>query len=402
MLRFRDHVAHRLADLRQRGLLRDPVTSSVPSGTHLVIRGRRLLNLCSNNYLGLADDPRLRSALTSAAETWGSAAASRLITGTLAPHREAEAALAGFVGHDDARLFTSGYAANVGAIAGLLDAGDVVFSDALNHASLIDGCRLSRARVVVYPHRDVAALARLLETHRAEHRAALIVTDAVFSMDADLAPLAALRRLADEHDAGLVVDEAHALGVLGPGGRGWTAATGVRADLVTGMLGKAFGLSGGFVASDADTARLLETTARSYVFSTGIHAALAAVVPDAVRWVQEADAARARLRAHREVLAGALLAGFARPPEEFTPILPIVLGEGARALAVSSALRERGFFAQAIRPPTVPPGTARLRLVPIATHTDADIASAAAALTEVLARLPLEALPHEAALGGSR
>jgi glycine C-acetyltransferase len=388
MLRFRDHVAQRLTDLRQRGLLRDPVTSSVPSGTHLVVRGRRLLNLCSNNYLGLADDRRLRDALRSAAETWGGAAASRLITGTLEPHRAAEAALARYVGQEDARLFTSGYAANVGAIAGLLDAGDVVFSDALNHASLIDGCRLSRARVIVYPHRDVHTLARLLETHRREHRAALVVTDSVFSMDADLAPLAALRRLADEHQAGLVVDEAHALGVLGPAGRGWTAASDVRADVVTGMLGKAFGLTGGFVAADADTTKLLETTARSYVFSTGIHAALAAVVPDVVEWVRSADDARARLRAHRAVLAAALPAGFAPPPDAFTPILPVVLGDGARALAVSSALGDRGFFAQAIRPPTVPAGTARLRLVPIATHTDEDIASAAAALSDVLTRLP--------------
>jgi 8-amino-7-oxononanoate synthase len=391
MLRFLDHVAQRLTALRARGLLRDPVTSSVPSGTHLVVDGRRLLNLCSNNYLGLADDPRVRDALVTAAGTWGSAAASRLITGTLEPHRQAEAALARHVGHDDARLFTSGYAANVGAMAGLLEAGDVVFSDALNHASLIDGCRLSRARVIVYPHGDVPALARLLELHRSQFRAALIVTDAVFSMDADLAPLPALRRLADEHLAGLVVDEAHALGVLGPGGRGWCAASGVRADVVTGMLGKAFGLTGGFVAGSLETTKLLETTARSYVFSTGIHAAVAAVVPAVVDWVREADDARERLRAHRATLASALPAGFARPPEDFTPILPVVLGDGARALTVSGALRDRGFFAQAIRPPTVPVGTARLRLVPIATHADADIASAAGALSDVLSRLPQDA-----------
>lgn len=390
MQRFRDHVASRLDELRRQGLLRDPVTSTVPSGTHLLIGGRRLLNLCSNNYLGLADDPRLRAALVAAADTWGSAGASRLITGSLAPHRHAEAALAAHVGHEDARLFTSGYAANIGAIAGLAGPEDVVFSDALNHASLIDGCRLSRARVVVYPHRDVVALERLLGAHRRQHRAALLVTDSVFSMDADLAPLRALRRLADEHDAALLVDEAHALGVLGPTGRGWAAAQGVRADVTTGMLGKAFGLSGGFVATDSQTSRLLETTARSYVFSTGIHAALAAVVPQLVRWVAEADDARARLRQHRDVLAAALPAPYARSSEEFAPILPVVLGEGARALEVSAALRDLGLFAQAIRPPTVPHGTARLRLVPIATHSADDIAAAAAALADVLGRAPIQ------------
>ena len=385
---FRDHVARRLADLRHRGLLRDPVLSGAPTGTHLDLDGQRLLNLCSNNYLGLADDPRLRAALLDAAGQWGSAGASRLITGTLTPHREAEAALAAYVGHEDARLFTSGYATNVGVIAGLVDAADIIFSDALNHASLIDGCRLSRARVIVSPHRDVVTLEQLLRAHRGQHRAALLVTDTVFSMDADLAPLRTLRRLADEHDAALVVDEAHALGVLGPQGRGLTAASGVRADVVTGMLGKAFGLSGGFFATDADTARLLETTARSYVFSTGIHAALAAVVPSLVRWVTEADEARARLRAHHCVLTKAVAPRFARPSDDFAPLLPVVLGDAERALGASRALRERGIFAQAIRPPTVPPGTARLRLVPIATHGDAEVRAAATALAEVLSDLP--------------
>ncbi len=387
---FRHHVGARLEDLRSRSLLRDPVVSDVPSGTHVVVGGERLLNLCSNNYLGLADDARLRSALVDAAGQWGSAGASRLIAGSLTPHRAAEAALAAHVLHDDARLFSSGYAANVGAIAGLVGPDDLVFSDALNHASLIDGCRLSRARVLVYPHADLEALERLLAEHRTRHRAALIVTDAVFSMDADVAPLRALRAIADRWSAGLLVDEAHALGVLGPAGRGLAAAEGVRADVTTGMLGKAFGLSGGFVAGPADVVRLLETTARSYVFSTGVHAALAAVVPALVGWVQNADAARERVRRHRAVLADAASqrARVGIGADAGVPVLPVILGEPTRALAVSAALRRRGIFVSAIRPPTVPTGTARLRLVPIATHDDADIALAAAALADVLATEP--------------
>lgn len=389
MTGFREHVASRLADLRRRALLRDPVISALPTGSHVVVGGTRLLNLCSNNYLGLAEDPRLRAALSVAAATWGGAGASRLITGSLAPHRAAEQALAAYVGHEDARLFSSGYAANVGAVAGLVGPEDVLFSDALNHASLIDGCRLSRARVLVYPHRDVEALERLLAQHRAQHRAALVVTDAVFSMDADVAPLAALRTLADRFDAGLLVDEAHSLGVLGAEGRGLAASLGVRADVVTGMLGKALGLAGGFVAAAEPVLRLLQTTARSYVFSTGVHAALAAVVPSVVGWARAADDARTTLARHRSVLAravgGAALAVHAAP---LVPVLPVLLGEPEGALAVADALRARGLFAQAIRPPTVPAGTSRLRLVPIATHTDDEILAAAAALAEVLAARP--------------
>lgn len=385
MSRFAEHVQARLEALRSSGLLRDPVVAENPSGTHLVVGGRRLLNLCSNNYLGLADDPRVRDLLLDAAARWGSASASRLITGSLRPHRDAEAALAGFSGHEDARLFSSGYAANVGAISALVGADDLVLSDALNHASLIDGSRLARARVLVYPHRDLDALEGLLREHRPRARAALVVTDAVFSMDGDLAPLGGLREIADRHGAGLLVDEAHSLGVLGPSGAGHAQALGVRPDVTTGMLGKAFGLSGGFVAADAATLRLLESTARSYVFSTGVHAALAAVIPGLVSLVRDADEARVRLRAHRDVLSAAL----PRPragaePDPSTAILPVIIGDSTRALRLSSELAARGLFVQAIRPPTVPVGSARLRIVPIATHSETDIADAARLLREVL------------------
>jgi 8-amino-7-oxononanoate synthase len=388
--RFSEHIAHRLHHLRDRGLLREPVVSAVPAGTHAVLQGRRVLNLCSNNYLGLADDPRVLSAVSQAAARWGGAAASRLVSGTLQPHRDAERCLASFLGHEDARLFSSGYAANVGALAALVGPDDVVFSDALNHASLIDGCRLSRARVHVFPHRDLDALASLLHAHRAEGDAALVVSDAVFSMDGDVADLAGLRRLADTYDAGLFVDEAHSLGILGPEGRGLAASANVRADVTTGMLGKAFGLSGGLVAGDAPLLRLLESTARSYVFSTGVHAALAAAVPPVTELVRASDPARAHLVAHRRTLADALdgLPGVPPGLDPAVPILPILVGDGPRALALADRLLARGLFVRGIRPPTVPLGTARLRLVPMATHRPEDIREAASVLREELARAP--------------
>jgi 8-amino-7-oxononanoate synthase len=385
---FAHHVASRLHRLQDRGLLRDPRISEIPAGTHVELAGRRLLNLCSNNYLGLADDPRVLALVQEAASRWGGAAASRLISGSLRPHRDAERALADHVGLADARLFSSGYAANVGALSALAGPGDLIFSDALNHASLIDGCRLSRAQIHVFPHRDLDALEALLRAHRSRGEAALVVSDAVFSMDGDLADLPALRRLADAYDAGLVVDEAHSLGTLGPEGRGLAAAAGIRADVVTGMLGKAFGLAGGFVAADEPIVRLLESTARAYVFSTGVHAALAAALPALTALVQAAEPARARLVAHRRTLSDALagLPGVPSGLDPRVPILPVVVGEGARTLALAERLLARGFFVRGIRPPTVAPGTARLRIVPMATHTPEDMAAAARALAEELTR----------------
>ena len=376
-------ISARLFHLIGQGLLRDPAITETPAGTHLTIGNDTLLNLCSNNYLGLADDPDLRKALSEAASVWGGAGASRLVSGSTRPHRKAEEALAAYVNLQDARLFSSGYAANVGAISGLLGPEDIVFSDALNHASLIDGCRLSRATVVVYPHRDMDALEHLLNERRPSARAALIVTDAIFSMDGDLAPVRRLRVLADVHSAGLLVDEAHALGVIGPEGMGLCAAMGIRPDLLTGMLGKSFGTSGGFVAASVDTCRLLETTARSYVFSTAMHPALAAIIPYQVERLRAADAARETLRRHVRTLATTLEH---RLPEDdllLSPILPLIVGANAAAVAASQRLRHRGLFIRAIRPPTVPEGTARLRIVPIATHSEDDIRYAAQALHSV-------------------
>ncbi|UJR85059.1 8-amino-7-oxononanoate synthase [Sandaracinus amylolyticus] len=370
-MRFAEHVRARLADIEHAGLLRTPRRVTSPQGPTAVVDGREVVLLCSNDYLGHAAHPDLAAAQRDALARWGSgAAASRLISGTMSPHREAELALARFAGQESSLLFSSGYAANVGAISALVGPGDLVLSDTLNHASLIDGCRLSRARVLVYRHADVEHAAELLTAHRHEARTALLVTDSIFSMDGDLAPLAALRDLADRFDAGLYVDEAHALGVRGPGGRGLCAELDLDPDVILGTLGKSLGLGGAFVTASSDVIRLVENRARSFVFSTGTPPALAAAVPTALHLLERADEGRARLAAHTARLRRELPAlGFDVPAGE-TPIIPVLLGEPAAAMRVSAALLERGVFAHGIRPPTVPQGTSRLRLVPTAAHTD--------------------------------
>ncbi|MDW8245896.1 MAG: 8-amino-7-oxononanoate synthase [Sandaracinaceae bacterium] len=375
MLSFREHVRERLEELKAASLLRDPLLSEAQGSTHVVVGGKRLLNFASNDYLGFSQDSGIRKALEEAAKQWGGAASSRLLSGTLLPHRKAESLLAAFVGHEDARLFSSGYAANLGAISALVGPGDALFSDALNHASIIDGCRLSRAKVLVYRHKDMGHLEELLAENRQSFRAALIVSDGVFSMDGDIAPLSELRRLADRYEAGLLIDEAHALGVLGPEGRGLCASLGVQADVITGMLGKAFGLAGGFVASDAMTIRLIENRARSYVFSTALHPALALAAIHALEQLRQAEEARKRLREFRSLVWSAL-----PPPLQariqahpHVPIVPIVIGEVQKTLRFAKALNEEGIFAPAIRPPTVPEGSARIRISLSAAHDPKEI-----------------------------
>jgi 8-amino-7-oxononanoate synthase len=381
----------RLDLLEREGLLRTPrVVGPVRDGGDgpvAEVDGRPAIVLCSNDYLGLAGDPSLAGALAEALTRHGTGAgASRLVSGTLPVHREAEASLAAFVGLPAALLFSSGYAANVGLLSSLAGRDDVVFSDALDHASLIDGCRLSRARVVVYPHRDLEALGDLLRARRREGRLALVVTESVFSMDGVSPDLPALRALCDAHDAALVVDEAHALGVLGPAGAGLCRATGVVPDALVGTLGKAFGLSGAFVAGRAALVRWLENRARSFVFSTGAPPVLAAGALAALDLVRRADDRRARVLRHAARLRRELAAQGWVVREGDSAIVPVILGEAERAVAVSALLLERGVFVQAIRPPTVGEGTSRLRLVPTAAHTEGQIDHVVAAFAD-LARL---------------
>ena len=377
-----DDARARLDALRRDGLLRSPVEISSRQGPTVRIAGRDVICLCANNYLGLADHPSLHASLRDALDAHGvGAGASRLISGTMSPHRAAEEALARFVGRPAALLFSTGYAANLGTLPALYGTDDVLFSDALNHASLIDGSRLSRARVHVFPHRDTEALARLLASKRSDGRRAAILTESLFSMDGDESNLRDLRALADAYDADLYVDEAHALGVFGPHGAGLCAETGVVPDVLVGTLGKAFGLSGAFIAASELVARLLENRARSYVFSSAPPPALAAATVTATQLVHDADDRRATLLAHATRLRLGLRALGFDVPEGRSAILPVPTGDPTTTVALARELLARDVFVQAIRPPTVPVGGSRLRVVPMATHTNAHITHALAALS---------------------
>ena len=318
----------------------------------------------SNDYLGLAGR---RATVTSDAGT----GASRLITGERDAHRTLERTLASWVGTEDALVFSSGYATNLGVLSCLARPNDLVVSDALNHASIIDGTRLSKCRVVVTPHLDLDAIERALVGRKEEERA-FVVVESYFSMDADSPDLVKLRALTLAHDAVLIVDEAHALGVLGPDGKGLCADGGIRPDVLVGTLGKAIGVQGGFVAGSKELILWLWNRARSFVFSTGISPMLATVVLEHVALTQEATAQRARVHALAERLRSEL-ASMHVEARGYGHIVPWVIGEATRAVRIASLLRDRGFDVRAIRPPTVPEGTSRIRLTVTATHTERDI-----------------------------
>jgi 8-amino-7-oxononanoate synthase len=338
-----------------------------------------LINFSSNDYLGLAADPRISQALAEGALAWGAGAgASRLVCGDFLPEHELEEELARFEGSEAALLFGSGYAANCGILPALAGPEDLILSDALNHASIIDGCRLSRARVEVYPHADLGAVERLL---RGMARRKVVVTDAVFSMDGDRAPLRGLAALCAASGALLIVDEAHATGVIGPQGAGLAAEQGVSNDVRMATLSKAFGVAGAYAAASRAVCELLVNRARPLIFSTALPPALACAALASLRILSgpEGDQKRARLWDNiRRFATGLRAAGI--EAREDSPIFPVMLGAPERAVAAASRLREQGFLVKAIRPPTVPPGTSRLRFALSAAHTDAHIDSALAAL----------------------
>jgi 8-amino-7-oxononanoate synthase len=366
---FQTQIRDALSQLEAAGLLRRPLRISGPQGPEVEIDGRRVLCFCSNNYLGLANHPALVEASAASAQHDGvGAAASRLITGTMDSHRQAEVAFADFLGAPATVLFSTGYSANLGTIQALVGPGDAIFSDALNHASLIDGCRLSRATVHVYSHRDSDHLESLLREHRSRSRRALIITDSLFSMDGVTAPLRDIATLARTFDAGLLVDEAHALGVFGPNGRGLSAAMGIEPDVVVGTLGKSFGVAGAFVAASEAVVGLIRNRARSFVYSTAPPPMIARAAVAALQLVREADDARTSLLRNAELLRSGLRALGFEIPDEKSQILPVFIGNNERTMQLSAKLLDRGVFVQGIRPPTVPAGTARLRLTPMATH----------------------------------
>ncbi len=358
------------------------------------VDGRELLLFASNNYLGLSHHPQVVEAACAAARQWGAGAGSaRLVTGNMGIHRELEAALAQFKGSEDACLFSSGYLANL-AMASLLQAGDAIFSDAHNHASIIDGCRLSPASVQIYGHGDVAQLAEMLSTWRQANgkRRALVVTDSVFSMDGDMASLQGIHELCQQWDAMLMVDEAHATGVVGPGGRGGVAAAGLegQVDLVMGTLSKALGSAGGFIAGRQDLCDYLRNKARSFIFDTAPAPTSTAAALAALQVLQQNPhlPQLACLRA-RELATGLapLFSQVALLPKVTLPtaaIVPLVVGEAEQAVALSQRLLAQGVLIPAIRPPAVPAHGAMLRATVTAEHSAADVQTAIAAVATAL------------------
>jgi glycine C-acetyltransferase/8-amino-7-oxononanoate synthase len=369
-------VAERLEELRDRGLYRRLRLVAGPQGPRVLLGGRQVLLLCSNNYLGLADHPRVREAAAEAAMRFGAGAgASRLISGSMEPHRRLELRLAEFKGYEAALLFGSGYLANTGVIAALAGKDEVIFSDELNHASIVDGCRLSRADTFVYRHGDLEHLAWGLR--EAGGRGSLIVSDGVFSMDGDVAPLPELLELARRHGCRLMVDEAHATGAIGPGGRGSVAAAGLggEVDVVVGTLGKALGSYGAYVCASAETVDFLVNTARPFIFSTAPPPSSVAAATAALELVSPSRVER--LRANAAGFRAALAAEGLDAGTSQTQIVPIEVGGAERTMELCARILEGGVFAQGIRPPTVPEGSSRLRFTVMATHRVGELERAA-------------------------
>ena len=381
------HFLRTLLEQRQQAALyRTRQTHHGAQTPTLLINGQPYLAFCSNDYLGLATHPRLKAAWQQGMEDYAiGSGASHLVTGHTTAHQALEQELAAYTGRERALLFSTGYMANLGVVTTLLDRHDAVFLDKLNHASLVDAALLSRARIYRYPHNDMSALARLLAQTSAQHK--LIITDGVFSMDGDVAPLSHLVELARTYQAWVMVDDAHGLGVLGDTGRGTLEIYNLGTEdvpVLMGTLGKAFGVFGAFVAGSELLIEALIQSARSYIYTTALPPALAETVRTSLVITQEETWRRKRLHALIAYFRAAAAKRQIPLTPSITPIQPIILGDSERALAVSAALYERGILVTAIRPPTVPAGTARLRITLSALHEEQQIERLLEVLSEVL------------------
>jgi 8-amino-7-oxononanoate synthase len=378
-------LGEKLAERRLQQRLRQCKTHDSPQGPRLLRDGREYRNFSSNDYLGLANHPSVTQALVKASRHYGvGSGAAHLVCGHTREHAALEEELAAFTGCEAALLFSTGYMANLGTIQALVGRGDAVFEDRLNHASLLDGGLSSDARFQRYRHNDLTHLEALLA--ETEARAKLVVTDAVFSMDGDLAPLAELAKLAAEKDAALMVDDAHGFGVLGPNGEGTPAALGLPpgdVPVYMATLGKAAGTFGAFVAGSRELVEFLTNFARPYIYTTAMPAALAAATRESLRLIRSEAWRREYLgNLIRHFRAGALVQGWPLMASD-TAIQPLLLGDDADALALSQRLADRGFWVTAIRPPTVPVGQARLRITLTAAHRVEDVDALLAALAEI-------------------
>ncbi|MEI7430525.1 MAG: 8-amino-7-oxononanoate synthase [Betaproteobacteria bacterium] len=378
-------LRNELSAIERDGLKRRRRMLDAPCGPLARVGDRHLISFCSNDYLGLANDPALIEAACVGARQWGvGSGASHLVSGHLAPHEALELKLAEFTGFAQALLMTTGYMANLGIVPALVGRGDAIFADKLNHASLIDAVQLSRAESQRYPHADLATLERLLVASKAKRK--LILTDAVFSMDGDLAPLPGLLELAERFDAWLVIDDAHGFGVLGPQGRGSVAHFGLpnaERIIYMGTLGKAAGASGAFVAGSETVIEWLLQRARTYIFTTGSSPVMACALLASMELIEHGDARREHLRQLTTQLKDGLADTRWQLMTSPTAIQPVIIGDNHEALRVATALYEKGLWVPAIRPPTVPKGTSRLRVSLSAAHSGSQVAALVQALREL-------------------
>ncbi len=375
-----------ISELAQGDQLRTRRVVDSPQGAYVVVDGRRLTAFASNDYLGLAADPRVVEAGKRALDRYGvGAGAAHFVCGHMTPHHLLEQRLAEFMGMRKTIFFPSGYAANIGMLTALAGRGDIIFADKLNHACLNDGALLSRATFKRYAHGNMAKLRALLASQADSRGRKLIVTDAVFSMDGDLAPLPALLELAEEFDALLLIDDAHGFGVLGKNGRGSLSHFGLNSDRIVYMatLGKAAGVYGAFIAGDENVIEWILQSARTYLFTTATPPVIAAALLTSLHILDNEDERREQLNANIQIFSQGLKLQRWQLQPSITAIQPVIVGSNHAALQAADALRTRGFWVPAIRPPTVPPGRARLRISLSAEHTLADIMDLIVALTDI-------------------
>lgn len=381
-----DFITQRVNELKEQGVYRKLPVLESPSGARSIINGKEVINLSSNNYLGLANNPRLKKAALEAIEKWGvGAGAVRTIIGTMSIHEELERKLAEFKHVEAVLVFQSGFTANAGAIPAVVDKGDVIISDELNHASIIDGCRLSRADVVRYKHSDMADLERVINEVKDKYNTKLIITDGVFSMDGDIAKLPEIVELAEKYDCLTYVDDAHSSGVLGKSGRGSADHFGLhgRVDIQIGTLSKAIGVVGGYVAGNKNLIDWLNHRGRPFLFSTAAPPSVAAACLEAINILSESSELTDRLWDNARYLKNGLnKLGFNTGKSE-TPITPVMAGEDRKAIELSKRLFEEGVFAQSIVFPTVPRDGARVRTIVTAAHTKKDLDDALNAFEKV-------------------
>lgn len=364
-----------LQALESKGLKRHLCSVEGSQGREIIVEGRKVLNFCSNNYLGLADDPRLHQAVLESMKREGiGSGASRLVCGNMSSHRHLEEKIAQFKGAEDCLVFSTGYMANVGIISSVFEHGDIIFSDKLNHASIIDGILLSGTAFKRYPHKDVNVLEQWLKESQGFKKRG-IITDSVFSMDGDLAPLDKVVELAHRYDALVMIDEAHALGILGQKGTGAAEHFGVqdKIDIHMGTLSKAAGVFGAYCCGSKSLISFLINRARSFIYTTGLPPLVAAAAQRAIEIIEQEPHRRIQLQEYSDYMQRELNKMGFDTLESQTPIIPILIKDSSRAVDFSQKLLEKGIFVQAIRPPTVPPNTARLRLTVTAVHQKSDL-----------------------------